>query len=55
MVISVHLELVTIMCSNLYDLLTPRLIVQLKELKRHMGLLSFKDPYIKRPVKRRKK
>ena len=35
------LELVTVLCSNLRDLVTPNLILQLNALKEHMGVDSF--------------
>lgn len=36
-----RMELVTIMCSNLRDLVTPELTFQLNELKEHLGIKVF--------------
>lgn len=42
MVTSVHMELVTVLRSNLKHLITPDLILQLQALKDHLGIKSFK-------------
>lgn len=38
------LELETVLSSNLYNLITPKLILQFQALKDHLGIKSFKKP-----------
>ena len=45
LVIYIFLERVTVLCSNLRDLVTPDLILQLNALKSRLGIKSFKHLY----------